>query len=110
MNNYTNYMRIQVLIEPQIKTAAEAQARYLGYPSLATMLRVIAKSLAQDYQGPSLLDPLPQAKSAIEKILPASTTPPNPKQFTNWPDYFGPEAAKRDPEQYKFLIDTGLIN
>jgi|GEM_PF-6870793 len=83
-------MRVQVEVSPEIKMAAEAQARAMGYPTLATALRVTAVGLAREHR--------------------IAQEPKKPEKYKNWPQHIRRDLETVDPAFYRLLVKNGLIN
>jgi hypothetical protein len=108
-------MRVQIIVSPEVKVSAEAQAATLGYATLAAMLRVVAVGLARDYQqtNPNY-SPAEAAQAStrtgIDHATPATTNLPPPDHFEHWPKYVSRDIHKTDPQLYRFYIENGIIN
>ncbi|HUC20036.1 MAG TPA: hypothetical protein VMR98_00910 [Candidatus Polarisedimenticolaceae bacterium] len=106
-------MRIQVIIEPDIKRAAEAAARRMGYSSLASLLRVLSNNLAREAARNQEEVPLPLRSTpppkSLEPVIVRQPTLPAPEQFTVWPQYVSRSLWQTDPELYLFYIEAGII-
>jgi hypothetical protein len=105
-------MKVQIELEPAMKQVAEAQARKMGYASLAAILKVLAANLAQQYHDRSPQSAIPPPNPpppALQPTVVQQPVIPPPEQFTVWPKWTGPNIAKTDPEYYLFLIEQGDI-
>jgi len=103
-------MRVQIELSREVKTAAEAQAAFLGYASLAAMLRVMATGLARDHRtNMAASSATDTAVAATLVATPPTTNPPDPQQFTKWPAHISHDIATTDPDLYRLLIAAGDI-
>lgn len=104
-------MRIQISVEHHTKLAAEARAHQMGYPSLASLLKVLTINLSREKQTLDMpITPRTSPPPAIlEPVVIKQPTIPNPEQFTVWPPYLSKSIWQTDPELYLFYIETGHI-